>query len=273
MDGERARTFQARYGPWALVAGASAGLGAQYASQLAALGLHVVLVARRTAELEALASRLRADFGVETRTLTLDLARPDAAETLDQQTGGLDVGLLVYNAARAPVGPFLDLALEEHATELAVNVRTPMELAWRFGRRFTMRGRGGVILMSSMSGALGTALTSNYAATKSYTLTLAEGLWEELRAQRVDVLAALPAAIATPAAQASGARRQRAAAATTLAPEVVARETLAALGRGPSITPGHMTKLASFFMRRVVPRSTAIRMMGRVMRQMYGGAR
>jgi short-subunit dehydrogenase len=87
----------------------------------------------------------------------------------------------------------------------------------------------------------------------------------------VDVLAALPAAIATPTAQASGARSQRAAAATTLAPAVVARETLAALGQGPSITPGRVTKLASFFMRRVLPRSTAIRMMGRVMRQMYGG--
>ncbi|HEX8728422.1 MAG TPA: SDR family NAD(P)-dependent oxidoreductase, partial [Ktedonobacterales bacterium] len=78
MDGERARIFRARYGPWALVAGASAGLGAQYASQLAALGLHVILVARRAAELEALANRLRADHGVETRTLALDLARPDA---------------------------------------------------------------------------------------------------------------------------------------------------------------------------------------------------
>lgn len=271
MNRERARAFRARYGPWALVAGASAGLGAAYASQLAALGLHVILVARRAPELEALAARLRADHGVETRTLALDLAEQGAAATLDERTSDLDVGLLVYNAARAPVGPFLDLTLEEHLTELAVNVRTPMELTWRFGRRFTARGRGGVILMSSLGGAFGTALTSNYAATKAYSLTLAEGLWEELRAQQVDVLATLPAAIATPAAQASGAQPQRAAAATTLSPEQVAREALAALGRGPSITPGRATKLASFFMRRVLPRSTAIRMMGRVMRQMYGG--
>jgi short-subunit dehydrogenase len=272
MNGAQAQAFRARYGPWALVAGASAGLGAAFASQLAALGLHVILVARRATELEALAARLRVEHGVETRTLTLDLAEQDAAATLDQRTSDLDVGLLIYNAARAPVGPFLDLTLEEHATELAVNVRTPMELAWRFGRRFTARGRGGVILMSSLGGALGTALTSNYAATKAYTLTLAEGLWEELRAQQVDVLAVLPAAIATLPAQASGgARPQRAAAATTLSPEQVAREALAALGHGPSITPGRATKLASFFMRRVLPRPTAIRMMGRVMRQMYGG--
>lgn len=270
MEADRARAFQARYGPWALVAGASAGLGAQFATQLAALGLNLVLVARRAPELEALAATLRERCGVETRTLALDLGQPDAAALLDQQTADVEVGLLVYNAARSLIGPFLDLALDDHLDELAVNTRTPMELAWRFGRRFSARGHGGLILMSSMSASVGSALISNYGATKAYNLTLAEGLWEELRARGVDVLAALPASVSTPAALASGARSQRAADATTLTPEVVARETLAALGRGPTVTPGSVVKLASFFMRRVLPRTTAVRMMGRTLRQMYG---
>ncbi len=270
MDADRAQAFRTKYGPWALVAGASAGLGAAYATQLAALGLNLVLVARRAPELEALATALRERNHVETRTLALDLGQPDAAALLDQQTADIEVGLLVYNATRSLIGPFLDLALDDHLDELAVNVRTPMELAWRFGRRFSARRHGGVILMSSMSASLGSALISNYGATKAYTLVLAEGLWEELRAQGVDVLAALPASISTPGAQASGAQRQRAADATTLTPEVVARETLAALGRGPTVTPGGVVKLASFFMKRVMPRTSAIRMMGRVMRQMYG---
>jgi uncharacterized protein len=272
MDADRTQAFRAKYGPWALVAGASAGLGAAYATQLAALGLNLVLVARRAPELEALATALRERSQVQTRTLALDLGQPDAATLLDQQTAEMEVGLLVYNAARSLIGPFLDLALDDHLGELAVNVRTPMELAWRFGRRFSARGHGGVILMSSMSASLGSALISNYGATKAYNLVLAEGLWEELRAQGVDVLAALPASISTPGMQASGARRQRAADATTLTPAVVARETLAALGRGPTVTPGGATQLASFFMRRVLPRTAAIRMMGRVMRQMYGGS-
>lgn len=273
MRATRAHVFRAKYGPWAVVAGASAGLGAAYATQLAAAGLDLVLVARRAAELEALAATLRQRAGVEVRTLPLDLAQPDAAATLDQQTGDLDVGLLVYNATRSLVGPFLDLPLDDHLDELAVNARTPMELAWRFGRRLSRRGRGGMILMSSMSASLGSALVSNYGATKAYSLVLAEGLWEEWREHGVDVLAVQPAVIAEPTAAAgSGARPQRAAAATTLTPDAIAREALAALGRGPSVTPGASVKLAAFFMRRIMPRASAIRMLGRVMRQMYGAA-
>lgn len=270
MNTAQAKAFRAKYGPWAVVAGASAGLGAQYAEQLAAVGVNVALVARRQRELETLAATLRERYGVEARTLPLDLAQPDAAAMLDQQTADLDVGLLVYNAARSLIGPFLDLPLDDHLGELAVNVQTPMALAWRFGRRFTARGRGGIILMSSMSASLGSALITNYGATKAYTLALAEGLWEELRERGVDVLATMPAAIATPNYAASGATRQAAAGATTLSPDVVAREALIALGHGPSVTPGSATKLASFFMRRLMPRKSAIRMMGRVMRQMYG---
>lgn len=272
MNTAQVKAFRAKYGPWAVVAGASAGLGAQYAEQLAALGVNVALVARRPAELETLAATLRERYGVEARTLPLDLALPDAAATLDQQTADLDVGLLICNAARSVIGPFLDSPLDDHLGELAVNIQTPMALAWRFGRRFTARGRGGIILMASMSASLGSALLSNYGATKAYTLVLAEGLWEELRERGVDVLATMPAAIATPSYAASGATRQNAAAATTLPPDVVARAALAALGRGPSVTPGAATKLASFFMRRLMPRTSAIRMMGRVMRQMYGTA-
>ncbi len=257
--------FRAKYGPWALIAGASAGLGAQYATRLATLGLNVALVARRSPELEALALSLHQRHGVDVRTLALDLAREDAAATLDQWTGDLDVGLLVYNAARAPVGPFLDLPLDEHMAELAVNTRTPMELAWRFGQRFRARGCGGAILMSSMSGSFGTGLVSNYAATKAYTLILAEGLWDELRAYGVDVVVATPAVIAAESSGASAGGLLRMPS-TTLTPAEVVRETLAALGRGPSVTPGAALKLAAFFMRRVMPRRVAIEMMGRAMR-------
>lgn len=262
MSADAMRSLHTRYGPWAVVAGASAGLGAAYATRLAEAGFALALVARRAPELEALAATLAGRYGVETRALPLDLGQPDAAAILDARTSDLDVGLLVYNAARAPVGAFLDLALEEHLAELAVNTRTPMELAWRFGRRFRARGRGGLLLMSSLGANQGTALAANYGATKAWALTLAEGLWEEWRELGLDALAVQPAVIAGEGERAGG---------TTLAPDAVARAGLAALGRGPSVTPGATVKLASFFMRRVMPRKSAIRMMGRVMRRMYGG--
>jgi short-subunit dehydrogenase len=236
-------------------------LGAAYATQLAAAGFSLVLVARRTPELETLAAMLAERHGARTLALTLDLAQADAADSLDQQTRDLDVGLLIYNATRAPVGQFLDLSLDEHLDELAVNVRAPMELAWRFGRRFRERGRGAVLLMSSLGANQGTALASNYGATKAYALTLAEGLWEEWRELGLDALAVQPAVIAAPSAQVGP---------TTLTPDAIATAALAALGRGPAVTPGVALKLAAFFMRRVMPRASAIRMMGRVMRRMYG---
>ncbi|MDE3229576.1 MAG: SDR family NAD(P)-dependent oxidoreductase [Chloroflexota bacterium] len=257
------QALHARYGPWAVVAGASAGLGAAYATRLAEAGFGLALVARRAPELEALAATLAERYGVATRTLPLDLGQPDAAATIDARTSDLDVGLLVYNAARAPVGAFLDLPLEEHLAELAVNTRTPMELTWRFGRRFRARGRGGLLLMSSLGANQGTALAANYGATKAWALTLAEGLWEEWRKLGLDALAVQPAVIAGAGARAGG---------TTVTPDAVAVAGLAALGHGPSVTPGAMARLASLFMRRALPRTSAIRMMGRVMRRMYGGA-
>lgn len=261
MSDDSTRTLHARYGPWAVVAGASVGLGAAYATRLAEAGFALVLVARRAPELEALAATLAQRYGAQIRALPLDFAHPDAATTLDQRTSDLDVGLLVYNATHAPVGRFLDLPLEEHLAELAVNTRAPMELAWRFGQRFRARGHGGLLLMSSLGANQGTALAANYGATKAWALTLAEGLWEEWRELGLDALAVQPAVIAGESARTG---------ATTLTPDAVAAAGLAALGRGPSVTPGAMVRLASFFMRRAMPRTCAIRMMGRVMRRMYG---
>lgn len=267
----QARRFRERYGPWAVVAGASAGLGAEYARQLAALGLNILLIARRQTELDALASELTARYHVETRALAFDLGADDAPARVETACADLDIGLLVYNAARSVIGPFLDRPLEEHLNEIAVNVRAPMSLAWRLGRRLRARGRGGVILMSSLSAAQGSALIANYGATKAYNQLLAEGLWEELRASGVDVLACVAGAIATPNFATSGARSQGAADATTLTPEAVARETLSALGSGPLAAPGAGVKVAAFVMRRLLPRAFAIRTMGSVMRRMYSG--
>ena len=258
--------FRARYGPWAVVAGASEGLGAEYATQLAARGLNVVAIARRESMLRELSTGLSARYGVHVRSLALDLAREDVVAALTAATADLEVGLLVYNAALSIIGPFFDAPLDEHLREVAINCRGPLALAYTFGRSMVARGRGGIVLMSSLSATMGSALIANYAATKAYNLVLAEGLWEELRTGGVDVMACAAGAVATPGYLESEPKRGGG----SMTPERVVAETLAALGSTPSFVPGGSNRLAAFTLRRLVPRASAIRLMGRVMRGMYG---
>ncbi len=183
--------FADRYGPWALVAGASEGLGAAYARALAARGLDLVLVARRRPALDALGAGLAAEFGVEVRCVEGDLGEPAFLEALLETCAPLDVGLLVYNAAYAPVGEFVSIPLDELLRVAAVNILGPLTLARGLLPGLTTRRRGGVILMTSLAGNQGSPYISTYAASKAFNRVLAEGLWHELRDKGVDVLACM----------------------------------------------------------------------------------
>jgi short-subunit dehydrogenase len=264
--------FRSRYGPWAIVAGASAGLGAAFAEQIAAQRLNLLLLARRPDLLEKVGAQLAATYGVQVRTMALDLAGDDATARVAAEAGGLDVGLLVYNAAFSAIGPFLDRPLEDHLREIATNCRTPLGLAYTFGQLMRQRGRGGIILMSSLSALQGSALIANYAATKAYNLLLAEGLWEELRGAGVDVLACRAGAVSTPNYLESLSRAGRPAArppAGAMLAEAVVAAALVGLGRGGSLTPGFSNQAAAFVMGRLLPRGLAIRLMGGVLRRLY----
>jgi uncharacterized protein len=261
--------FPLRYGPWALVAGASEGLGAEFATQLARNKLNLVLVARRKAQLEVLASKLAQEYAIEVRTIELDLAQDDADSIIAEHTDDLDIGLLVYNAAVSLVGPFFAQTLQGHLNEVTVNCRAPLSLVYLFGQRMLERKRGGIILMSSLSSAQGSALVANYAATKAYNRILAEGLWEELRTQGVDVLACSAGPISTPNYIASLPVTTKRNAGMELTPYKVAYEALAGLGRGPFVIPGRQYRLANFVMQRLLSTRFVIKIMGRVMRGMY----
>ncbi len=246
--------FAERYGPWALVAGASEGMGAEFARQLSARGCKVLLVARRA---EALADVART-LGTEARCLTLDLAAPDAPAALAQATADLDVGCVVLNAAFAAMGPFLELPLEEAQRALDVNVRTPTAVAHHFAPRLVARGRGGLVFLSSLTAFQGSPYIATYGATKSYALSLAEGLWYELRPRGVDVLAVCAGATATP----NMLRASQVAPPGMQQPAEVVREALDALGTRPLLIPGAFNRLASFVMRRLLPRRATIAIMG-----------
>jgi uncharacterized protein len=261
--------FRARYGTWALVAGASEGLGAEFATQLAARGLNLVLIARREKLLEQLGAQLTRDYAVEVRPLPLDLAREDIGEVVEVATSDIEIGILVYNAALSMIGPYFEVALEDHLKEIAVNCRAPLTLSYLLGQHMLKRRRGGIVLMSSLSSSQGSPLITNYSATKAYNRLLAEGLWDELRAQGIDVLTCSASAVSTPGYQTSAPRGSGRLSVSAMTPRAVVSETFAALGKQPVIIPGWTNRVANVVMQRLIPHKTAIILMGRVMRGMY----
>lgn len=194
--------FRAKYGPWAVITGASDGTGAAYARQLAALGLNLVLIARRPEPLAALARELEAAHGVATRTASIDLYQPGASARVLAASENLEVGLYVSNAGADPNGArFLDAPIETWRNLVSRNVVTVMEVTYSFATAMVARGRGGLILMSSGTALGGQPGVAVYGATKAFDLNFAESLWVELRSKGVDVLSIVAPAMNTPSLQ------------------------------------------------------------------------
>ena len=198
-DSRRDPTFVSKYGPWVLVSGASEGTGAEMADLAAAKGCNVILVARRTEKLEALASRIQQTYGAQTRICSLDLTAVDAVARLQASTEGLDLGLVIFNAGGDSVGgPFLAKPYAEWRQLLQRNIDMLTEACHLFATAFVARGRGGIILVGSEAAFQGTGRLALYSATKAYALNLGESLWRELKPKGVDVLNVLIGATDTP---------------------------------------------------------------------------
>ena len=259
MNEQKAELFKTKYGKWAVITGASSGIGRAMATELAAKGLNLVLVARRQAELEQLAKDLSARHRVETRVLTVDLATAKALTQIASETQNLDIGLLVAAAGFGTAGNFLDAKLEEELAMLDVNCRAVMQLSLHFGKRFAERGRGGLILFGSLVGYQGTPRAAHYAATKAYVQSLAEALHVELAPKGVDVLSSAPGPVnsgfAARADMKMGAAEK---------PETVARATLNALGKKMTVTPGALSKFLTWSLM-TAPRGLRVRIMGKIM--------
>lgn len=222
-----------RYGPWALVTGASDGIGKALAAQIAAAGINVVLVARRADELQIVAAELTADHGVETLVLPADLAVTDAVDAVEDLTEPLDIGLVVLAAGFGTTGTFLETALADELRLVAVNITAITRLAHTFAGRLAARGKGAMVLFGSIVGWQGVAGQANYAASKAYVQSLAEGLHGELAPCGVDVLAVAPGPVDSGFGATAGLTMTSA---TTT--EVVATATLKALGRRQTVIPG-----------------------------------
>lgn len=256
-------TFQNRYGDWAIVEGASEGLGAAWAHTLGGLHMNVLLVARREAETKALAKQLEAQYpDILVEILIQDLAASNLHEifydAINNHHQDRKYGLLVYNAAHSHIGPFVDSSLETQQTSVDVNIRGVLTLTHILSNHVRARGgTGGIIIMSSLSGELGTASISNYAGTKAWTTAFAHGLRYELKPLGIDVLACVAGPVTTPnyikASKADGRKK-----AIEQTAEDVVSECVQAIGSRSSIRTGVMNKISRFFLVRLLPTELAI---------------
>jgi short-subunit dehydrogenase len=259
------KSFAERYGAWAVVTGASSGIGEEFARQLAKRGLSVVLCARRKDRLDVLAADLRKAHGVEARTLELDVGKPDFIATLNEAIAGLDVGLVVSNAGFGEKGPFLESSLARDLQMLDVNCRASLLVAHEFGKKLAARGRGGLIFTSSTAAFQGLPFTAHYAATKGYGLQLAEGLWFELKPHGVDVLALCPGPTDTEGPRRTGVDPKKVPV-KMMSVEPVVRAALAGLGKVPVVVPGATNRLAHLLVK-LTPRRVATEIAGRLIKR------
>jgi short-subunit dehydrogenase len=255
--------FADRYGPRALVAGGAVGMGAEYCRQIAAMGIDLVILDRDEQALDATANELRAaPNAVDVVTAVVDLGLPheQLLAEIRRVLGSREIGLLVANAAWSPVGPFLESDLAAMLTAIDINCRAPVVLAHELGAHMAARGRGGIIIMSSLAAETGAAQVALYSATKAFDLVLAEGLWYELRDRGVDVIAIRPGSTRTPGWQssqpASGELKG------VMEPADVVRDALAALGTTPSIAAGTANRAAEAMFRSMTRRDVIELMSG-----------
>jgi short-subunit dehydrogenase len=255
--------MQTTFGPWAVVTGASSGIGEAFARALAADGLHLVLVARRAERLAALGAELGAAHGVEHRVLAVDLSVPDGPERVVDATADLDVGLLVSNAGAGHPGRFVDQELEDLHRRLRLNAVAHLELAHAFSRRLVARGRGGVVLVSALGASAGIPNMGHESGAKAYVDALGTALHHELAGSGVSVLVMRPGNVDTAIIDSFGLDRADLPLRPISAANAVA-ETLAALRKGRA---AHLPDRRMRLLNRLTPTPLAIRMNGRMLGQ------
>ncbi len=235
--------FVNKYGPWAIVTGASSGIGEEFARQLASLKLNLVLIARRKEKLELLSTELMNKYGIQIKIIPTDISHPDFLKQIKAVTDLLDVGLLINNAGFALTGNFLDHTIEDELSLLYVNCRAPLILSHHFGNKMVQRGKGGIINVSSVAAFLPMPFWTTYSASKVYDLHFSEGLWFELKGKGVDVLALCPGATRTEFSKVAGTKGGG------MEPVQVVQIGLQNLGKKPTVIAGISNRIITFLMK------------------------
>ncbi|AQG81669.1 SDR family NAD(P)-dependent oxidoreductase [Spirosoma montaniterrae] len=251
--------LKARYGPLAVVAGASSGIGLELAERLAESGLNLIINARTTTRLERVANDLQTRYGVVVTPVAADLSEETGISQLLEATSNQPVGLFIHSAGFGTSGEFRASNLDEEVNMLRLNTESLLKLTHHFGQRFATQKRGGIILLSSLVAFQGVPYAAHYAATKAYVQTLAEAIALELGSLGVDVLAAAPGPVSSGFGQ-----RANMVMNMSLTPQQVGVPILKALGRQHTVLPGFLTKVLTYSLR-TVPRWGKVRIMQQVM--------
>lgn len=236
--------FADKYGPWGIVVGASDGCGSVFAERLARQGVKVVLVARRQHVLDEVAQGIRERTGAETRTLSVDLTDPDAAQRIVDATADLEVGMLVYCAGGDPnYQPFLANPISTAEALLQRNCLVMMRLCHHFAAHMVERGKGGIVNFTSGAALAGGRNMVTYGGTKAFDMVFTEGLWVELHDKGVDVLGLVLGMTDTPALRQLEFERGRLASLDevpqgAVTAESVVDEAFANFGNGPTVATG-----------------------------------
>jgi short-subunit dehydrogenase len=252
------------FGPWALVTGASSGIGHALASHLAANGINLVLAARRLSILDDVGRDLAQHHRIQYRTVRVDLAEPGFLHTLIDATDDLDLGMIVSNAGDMNLGEFLTTPHDALLAELRVNTEAHLSLTHHFGQILARRGGGGILLVSSIAGIQGVPYIANYSATKSYVLSLGEAVHRELAPRGVHVTVLVPGATATAMTARFGANKTPMGR-LMMSADACAADGLAALATNRAVRISGRINRATVAL---TPRRTRIRMFGAMNKSM-----
>ena len=257
-DKEKER-LKRNYGEWAIVTGASSGIGLELATQLADAGINLIINARNDDRLLSVESGLRSSSNIQVKSVIGDVSEGKVIEKIISAAQGLNIGLLVNNAGYGTSGLFVDASLPAEINMLRVNCEAVLSLTHHFAQRFKQQRRGGIIFLSSLVAFQGVPYAANYAASKAYIQSFAEALAEELKPFNVDVLAAAPGPVQSGFGQRANMNMNNA-----ISPDKLGVPILVALGRQTNVVPGLLSKILIYSLR-MVPRNSKVKIMKKVM--------
>ncbi len=250
------------YGQYAVVTGASSGIGEHFARRLSAAGINVVLVARRKDRLEALADELSRNHGTSNVVIALDLLTAGAVDQLARRVGDLDVGIVVADAGISSAGPLAESSLDDELEVLTLDAVVPLQMAHHFGRALAQRGRGAIVLVASSLDASAVPYVANYAAAKAYVSSLGRALHYELKRDGVDVLVVSPGMTKTEITERSVGLDFEKISGPRMAASQVVEAALNSLGKRAHVVPGVTNRVADLLLRHLIPRSLSATMFG-----------
>lgn len=260
-------SFKEKYGPWALVTGASSGLGVEYADQLAKKGLNLILIARREEMMSELAEKIQNKYPIQVKIIPLDLSKEGFYSELSEKIGDLEIGLVVNNAGMNSEGHFYRADLDRNIQMIRLNMEAPFIIAFEMGKKLIERGKGGIIFTASSSSFQATPYLSHYGATKAYLLSLAESMNYEFKDKGVDVIALCPGMTE------SEMTKSMKGSPLVMKAAPVVKLALDNLGKEAYVVPGFGNKIQAFMTQRILGRDLSRIVTGSLMKRVLPGAK